>query len=86
MINNVRAILDDKRIERIDGLERTMALNVVAPFLLTQLLLPFLARSPANRIINMSSGTHRLAQPQMTYLNLNNVLFGQRATESLSFS
>lgn len=78
LINNAGAVLDDERIETVDGLERTMALNVVAPFLLTQLLLPSLAKSPSARIINMSSGTHRLARPQMTDLNLNNVPSGQR--------
>ena len=39
-----------------DGLELTVAVHVVGPFLLTQLLLPLLQASDAPRVITMSSG------------------------------
>ncbi len=39
-----------------DGLELTVAVHVVGPFLLTQLLLPSLQASGAPRVITMSSG------------------------------
>ena len=39
-----------------DGLELTVAVHVVGPFLLTQMLLPLLHASDAPRVITMSSG------------------------------
>lgn len=77
LINNAGAVLDDKRFESVDGIEGTMALNVMAPLLLSQLLLPKLRQSSDGRIINMSSGTHRLARPDMNDLNLEHVSSGQ---------
>lgn len=55
-----------------------MALNVLAPFLLNQLLLPNLEKSTDGRIINMSSGTHRQAKPDMNDLNLEKETSGQK--------
>ncbi len=77
LINNAGAVLDDKRFVTEDGFEGTLALNVMAPLLLTQLLLPKLRQSQDGRIINMSSGTHRLAKPNMNDLNLEKVASGQ---------
>ena len=77
LINNAGAVLDDTRRET-DGIENTMALNVLAPLLLNQLLLPSLEKSSDGRIINMSSGTHRQAKPDMDDLNLKNEPSGQK--------
>lgn len=77
LINNAGAVLDAQRFETVDGIEGTMALNVMAPLLLTELLLPKLRHSSDGRIINMSSGTHRIAHPDMTDLNLEHVASGQ---------
>jgi len=44
--------------ETEDGLERTMALNYFAPFLLTNLLLDMLEGSAPSRIVNVSSSAH----------------------------
>jgi NAD(P)-dependent dehydrogenase (short-subunit alcohol dehydrogenase family) len=77
LINNAGAVLDDKRFETADGIEGTMALNVFAPLLLTELLLPRLRQSQDARVINMSSGTHRMAHPDMNDLNLEHVSSGQ---------
>jgi NAD(P)-dependent dehydrogenase (short-subunit alcohol dehydrogenase family) len=41
-----------------DGVEETLAVNALAPFLLSGLLLPALAASPAARIVNVSSRRH----------------------------
>ncbi len=41
-----------------DGYELTLAVNALAPFLLTRLLLPALRRSPAARVVNVSSRLH----------------------------
>jgi len=77
LINNAGAVLDDTRKET-DGIENTMTLNVLSPFLLNQLLLPSIERSSDGRIINMSSGTHRQAKPDMNDLNLENEPSGQK--------
>jgi len=50
------AVLPDLRSETPDGIELTLATNVVGPFLLTQLLLPRLAAASQGRVINVSSG------------------------------
>ncbi len=44
--------------ETEDGLERTMALNYFAPFLLTNLLLEALEGSAPSRVVNVSSTAH----------------------------
>ncbi|EQD46968.1 short-chain dehydrogenase/reductase SDR, partial [mine drainage metagenome] len=41
-----------------EGIERTWALNVLSPFLLTERLLPRLAASGAGRVVNISSAAH----------------------------
>ncbi len=43
-----------------DGIELTWAVNHLAPFLLTALLLPRLRAAPAARVVNVNSGVHRL--------------------------
>ena len=42
----------------VDGYEETLAVNVLAPFLLTRLLLPALERSAAARVVTVSSRLH----------------------------
>jgi NAD(P)-dependent dehydrogenase (short-subunit alcohol dehydrogenase family) len=46
------------RQESVDGLEMTLALNHLAPFLLTNLLLPMLQASTPSRIITVASDAH----------------------------
>lgn len=77
LINNAGAVLDDQIVETKDGLERTFALNVAAPFLLNQLLLPSLKKSSDGRIIDMSSATHTRANPDMNDINSFNNKSGQ---------
>jgi NAD(P)-dependent dehydrogenase (short-subunit alcohol dehydrogenase family) len=43
------------REQSADGLELTWATNYLAPFLLTELLLPLLVAAPAGRIVNVVS-------------------------------
>ncbi|TRZ40271.1 SDR family NAD(P)-dependent oxidoreductase [Niallia circulans] len=71
LINNAGAVLDNERSITKDGIEKTMALNVLAPLLLTQLLLDILKKSKDARVINMSSASHRASgKPNMADLNL----------------
>lgn len=51
-----------RREETIDGYEKTFAVNHLAPFLLTQLLLPTLRETPSARIVNVASEAHRFAK------------------------
>jgi NAD(P)-dependent dehydrogenase (short-subunit alcohol dehydrogenase family) len=54
LINNAGAGFSDERYSR-DGHELRLAVNYLAPFLLTHLLLPTLKNSAPSRIINVSS-------------------------------
>ncbi len=63
LINNAGVLLDRYEPTR-DGLERTLATNLVGPFLLTMRLLARLRKSDDGRVIMVSSGgmyTQRLA-------------------------
>lgn len=51
-----------RRQESVDGIEMTLALNHLAPFLLTNLLLDRLKASASARVINVSSDVHRSVQ------------------------
>ncbi len=55
LVNNA-GLMTDARGVSADGIELTLATNVVGPFLLTNLLLPLLRESAPARIINVSSG------------------------------
>ncbi|MET0636750.1 MAG: SDR family NAD(P)-dependent oxidoreductase [Chitinophagaceae bacterium] len=67
LVNNA-AVYMERRGLTTDTIETTFAVNHLAPFLLTQLLLPLLQSSPFARIINVSSHTHYTAQ-----FNVNNL-------------
>jgi len=54
LINNVGAYFDTRHVTD-DGLERTFALNHLAPFLLTSLLLEKLKQSASARVVTVSS-------------------------------
>jgi|SRR5947209_2697603 len=55
LVNNA-GVMSEARADSADGIELTLATNVVGPFLLTNLLIPMLESSAAARIINVSSG------------------------------
>lgn len=57
LVNNVGGFWAHRHLTA-DGLERTFALNHVAPFLLTNLLLDRLKASAPARVVTVSSGAH----------------------------
>jgi NAD(P)-dependent dehydrogenase (short-subunit alcohol dehydrogenase family) len=59
LINNAGAFFNKNRETTADGFEKTIILNLFAPFLLMQLLIDLLAKSKSARIINLSSAMHR---------------------------
>ncbi|MFL5700075.1 MAG: SDR family oxidoreductase [Ktedonobacteraceae bacterium] len=64
LINNAGAAFPGRR-ETVDGLEMTFAVNYLAPFLLTNLLLDVLKASAPARIVNVSSNSHKSGYIQM---------------------
>jgi len=55
LVNNAGVLTQEREVSA-DGIEITLATNVIGPFLLTQLLIPVLERSAPSRIVNVSSG------------------------------
>jgi NAD(P)-dependent dehydrogenase (short-subunit alcohol dehydrogenase family) len=72
LVNNAGVFLDARQ-ETVDGIEATFAINHLAPFLLTHLVLPRLrdtaGRVGESRIINVSSEAHRGASIHFDDLN-----------------
>ena len=57
LLNNA-GVFETERRESADGHELTMAVNHLAPFLLTKLLLPLLRESSQGRVVNVASMAH----------------------------
>ena len=61
LINNAGAVFAKRRLS-VDGIESSMAVNYIGPFLLTRELLPLLEASTPSRIVNVSSGLSGTAE------------------------
>jgi NAD(P)-dependent dehydrogenase (short-subunit alcohol dehydrogenase family) len=61
LINNAGVFMSERRLT-VDGQETTFAVNHLAPFLLTHLLLPALKNAKKGRIITVSSIAHNRGQ------------------------
>lgn len=57
LVNNAGVYMGSKEFTE-DGIETTFAVNHLAVFLLTTLLLPLLEKSPGSRVITVSSDSH----------------------------
>ncbi len=61
LINNAGVMLKKREIS-VNGIEMNFAVHVLAPFLLTNLLLDVLKKSAPSRIINVASAAHKRAK------------------------
>ncbi len=61
LINNA-GLWESKRKESADGVEMNFAVNHLAPFLMTNLLLDLIKKSAPARIVNVSSTAHKYAK------------------------
>jgi NAD(P)-dependent dehydrogenase (short-subunit alcohol dehydrogenase family) len=68
LINNA-GIHNTHRELTEDGFEKVFAVNHLAPFLFTQLLLPLMVASPSSRIIQVNSQGHRFGGLDLTDLD-----------------
>jgi NAD(P)-dependent dehydrogenase (short-subunit alcohol dehydrogenase family) len=57
LVNNA-GVFTLRRRETVDGLETQLAVNWLAAFMLTGLLMPHLLKSPCPRVVTVSSGSH----------------------------
>ena len=78
LVNNVGAFRAHRQVTA-DGLEHTFALNHLAPFLLTSLLLDRLTASAPARIVTVSSGAHAKGRIDFDDLQGERNYSGQRA-------
>lgn len=77
LINNA-GLYTRSREESADGIEMQLAVNHLAPFLLTNLLLDRLRASAPARVVAISSGAHRFAQPRWDDLQMRSGYNGLR--------
>ena len=61
LVNNAGVIMDS-RVFSVDGIEMTFAVNYIAYFMLTNLLLDLIKDSAPARIVNLTSAAHRTAR------------------------
>ena len=78
LVNNVGGYWDGRHVTA-DGLERTFALNHLAPFLLTNLLLGRLKQGGPARVVTVSSGAHAMGRIDFDDLQGERSYSGQRA-------
>lgn len=78
LVNNVGGFWNTRRLT-VDGLEYTFALNHLAPFLLTNLLLERLKESAPARVVTVSSGAQAMGRMDFEDLQGERSYSGQRA-------
>ena len=78
LVNNVGGSWAHRHVTA-DGLEHTFALNHLAPFLLTNLLLERLVASAPARVVTVSSGAHNNGRIDFDDLQGTKTYSGQRA-------
>ncbi len=81
LLNNAGVFMNQRILTR-DGLETTFAVNHLSTFLLTKLLLPLLEKTPASRIVTVSSIAHRNGVIDLENLNAERSYSGYSAYAS----
>lgn len=80
LIQNAGGLFGKEREETKDGIEKTIALNLVAPYLLNILLIDLLQKSEGARIVMTASSGHSLmAKPDFNDIELKKNYSGNRA-------
>lgn len=77
LINNA-GIWTNRKVITDEGFESQFAVNHLAPFLLTHLLLDLIKKAPSGRIINVSSGIHYrgyldISDPEFKHKSYNSI-------------
>ena len=75
LINNAGIVLSKRELS-VDGIEMNFAVNYLASFLLTNLLIDIIKKSAPSRIINVSSGVHKMASMDFDDLQGENKKYG----------
>jgi NAD(P)-dependent dehydrogenase (short-subunit alcohol dehydrogenase family) len=78
LVNNVGGYWDSRQVT-VDGLEHTFALNHLAPFLLTNLLLERLESSAPARVVTVASRAHTTGRVDFDDLQGEHAYSGPRA-------
>ena len=78
LVNNVGGFWNSRRLT-VDGLAYTFALNHLAPFLLTNLLLERVKESGRARVVTVSSGAQAMGRMDFADLQAERSYSGQRA-------
>ncbi len=78
LINNAGVYMNERRLSK-DDFEMTLAVNYLAPWLLTRLLLPLLRKSAEPRVVTVSSIAHRSGTIAFDNLNGERHFDGHRA-------
>ena len=78
LLNNAGVWMNEVQYTE-DGFESTWQINHLAPFLLTQRLLPALLERPGARVINISSSGHRAGKINFDDINLRKGFNGMSA-------
>lgn len=78
LVNNAGGMFSPRQ-ETPDGLERTFALNVLAPFVLTDRLSERMRQSAPARVVQISSGAHRSGSVDLADLQARARYSGWRA-------
>jgi NAD(P)-dependent dehydrogenase (short-subunit alcohol dehydrogenase family) len=78
LINNAGVYMTERKLSH-DGFEMTLAVNHLAHFLLTGLLLPLLKRSAAPRVVTVSSMVHSSGRIEFDNMNCERNFNGYHA-------
>jgi NAD(P)-dependent dehydrogenase (short-subunit alcohol dehydrogenase family) len=79
LINNAGVFKPERHITQ-EGLEETFAINYIAPFLLTNLLLDQMKNKNSMRIVNVASQVHS------NHIDLNNLQFESKYTGTKAYA